>query len=511
MYKMLIVDDEKTERECIRYLIESASLPLELKEAESTSTALAILKEWPADILFTDIRMPVSTGLELAKQATDLLPRIKTILFSSYAEFEYARTAMSLGVTSYILKPVVPEDLEATLKNMLRQLMAENDTKIQQDTQQTHLLQYALQCCISGILPSGISPKTIRLLDGFRQIVLLDFLTPFLEKNYATLYEGLRCNMHLDMETLSLSTRQALLFLRKETPDAYCFGRQLHAYITESFQTKCYLSVSQPINGHLQLQEAYTFVDQQMEQRFWNPENHVFSFDHTDLPKQNQKELDDNTLLAMIKRNLYDKDGTALKENLNLLFHKYRNPATQSQIFVKFIFSNLITTMYPFLPANGKKDKTSPKPLDTLISELYIQQDILEIIGTIQSMAEKIIHSFETSDTGIRREVLFIQDYINKNYSSDLSVEMLATLVYFTPDHLSRLFKKSTGKSLSQYIRQIRMEKASELLLTTNRKVIDIGICAGYPNYSYFCQSFREYFGKSPEKYRQEESYETLT
>jgi len=52
----------------------------------------------------------------------------------------------------------------------------------------------------------------------------------------------------------------------------------------------------------------------------------------------------------------------------------------------------------------------------------------------------------------------------------------------------------------------VRMEKASDLLRTTNRKVIDIGIDVGYPNYSYFCQSFREYFGKSPEKYRQEES-----
>ena len=53
---------------------------------------------------------------------------------------------------------------------------------------------------------------------------------------------------------------------------------------------------------------------------------------------------------------------------------------------------------------------------------------------------------------------------------------------------------------------QVRMEQASELLRTTSRKVIDIGTSVGYANYSYFCQSFREYFGRSPEKYRQEES-----
>ena len=52
------------------------------------------------------------------------------------------------------------------------------------------------------------------------------------------------------------------------------------------------------------------------------------------------------------------------------------------------------------------------------------------------------------------------------------------------------------------------MQKASELLLTTTKKIIDIGMETGYPNYSYFCQSFREYFGKSPEKYRLEKANE---
>ena len=149
----------------------------------------------------------------------------------------------------------------------------------------------------------------------------------------------------------------------------------------------------------------------------------------------------------------------------------------------------------------------SIQPLETLITELYIQQDILKIIDTVQTMAQTIIQNYESADSNIRKEILATQEYINKYYSnSSLSVEMLASQVYLTPDYLSRLFKKSTKKSLSQYIRQVRMEKASELLRTTNLKVIDIGIAVGYPNYSYFCQSFREYYGKSPEKYRREDS-----
>lgn len=507
MYKMLIVDDENTERECIRYLIEESALDLELKEAPDAMDALQILKEWPADILFTDVQMPVMTGLELAKRTREFLPDIKTIIFSSYAEFEYARTAMTLGAEDYILKPVVPEELESTLNKVIKELDEAHFSRLQQDRQQTYLLQYALQGCINGNYnPSESDPDISGQLQSFSQLILLDFPAPFLEKNYTAFYEGLRSSFHLDMETLSLSPSQALLFLRQRHNDAYEFGCSLYSYIAESFKTECYISVSKPLCGHEGLQEAYTFAEQQMEQRFWNPELKVFAYDHVNSQTESTEGLDDDSLLAMIRRNLSAKDAAGLQKNLDLLFQKYRMPSNQSQIFVKFIFSNLITTMYPFLPSEIDGKQTAFKPLDTLITELYIQPDIMEIISTVQSMSEKIIKSYESTGTNVRKEILSVQDYIAKNYSRDLSVEMLASLVYLTPDYLSRLFKKSTEKSLSQYIRQVRMEKACNLLLTTNRKVIDIGTEVGYPNYSYFCQSFREYFGKSPEKYRQEES-----
>lgn len=507
MYKMLIVDDEKTERECIRYLTEQSGLPLELKEACDAADAIQILEEWQADILFTDVQMPVTTGLELAKKAGEFLPDLKTIIFSSYAEFEYARTAMTLGAENYILKPVVPAELDATLRKVIKELDEAQTSRLWQDRQQTYLLQYALQSYINGnYKPSSSDPDLTDQLNSFSQLVLLDFSGSFLEKNYTAFYEGLRSFMHLDMETLSLSPTQALLFLRQKYDDAYAFGCRLYSYITDTFHADCYLSISRPFQQYTSLQDAYTFAEQQMEQRFWNPELKIFSYDHEYDQTESAQGLDDDSLLSVIRRSLSSKDAVNLQKNLELLFQKYRMPSNQSQIFVKFVFSNLITTLYPFLPAGQNGKRTEFKPLDTLITELYLQPDILEIISVVQSMAEKIIKSYEVTGHNIRREVLSVQDYIGKNFKNDLSVEQLASLVYLTPDYLSRLFKKSTKKSLSQYIRQVRMEKASELLRTTNRKVIDIGIDVGYPNYSYFCQSFREYFGKSPEKYRQEES-----
>ena len=239
-----------------------------------------------------------------------------------------------------------------------------------------------------------------------------------------------------------------------------------------------------------------------MEQRFWNPSEHVF----TGTPQQPvadevTEETDDDQLLNRIKDALAARDEERFTQSLNTFFSKYRRQTNQSQIYVKFIFSNLIASLYPSLP---EKEKKNGKSMDELISALYLQQDISKIIDMVQETARAVAGTFGETGRGLRRELVIVLDYIHEHYSQELSVELLASTVFLSPDYLSRIFKKAMGKSLYQYIRQFRMEKASALLLNTTKKVIDIGIETGYPNYSYFCQSFREYFGTSPDRYRQE-------
>ena len=271
-------------------------------------------------------------------------------------------------------------------------------------------------------------------------------------------------------------------------------------HIQETFQISCWLAISGSLSGQASLKDACAAVEQQMERRFWEPQLHVFTGqEREDAQDGGENGTDENRQLLQIKRALGNRDGAALQEALDSLFAKYRSRQNQSQIYVKFIFSNLLTTLYPFLNEMDGEKKT----LDAMISDLYLQPDISEIVRMVQELASRIIGGF-SSGPSIRREILEVIDYIGANYGKELSVERLASIVFLTPDYLSRLFKKSMGKSISQYIRQFRMEKARELLTGTNRKVIDIGEAVGYPNYSYFCQSFREYFGTSPERYRQE-------
>ncbi|MFV0465366.1 MAG: response regulator [Lachnospiraceae bacterium] len=94
-----------------------------------------------------------------------------------------------------------------------------------------------------------------------------------------------------------------------------------------------------------------------------------------------------------------------------------------------------------------------------------------------------------------------IEEYIRENLSEQLTVESLSNLVYFSPDYLTRIFKKKHKKSVLDYITEKRMLLAKELMNEGTLTVTKISAKVGYPNYSYFTKSFKKFFGETPREY----------
>jgi len=103
---ILVVDDQKPERDGIIRQIHKNNFRLNVAEAENGVKALTHIRENPVDILITDIRMPFMDGLELAQKAKEIHPDVTVIIYSAYGEFEYARKAIDIHVESYLLKPL---------------------------------------------------------------------------------------------------------------------------------------------------------------------------------------------------------------------------------------------------------------------------------------------------------------------------------------------------------------------------------------------------------------------
>ena len=167
-----------------------------------------------------------------------------------------------------------------------------------------------------------------------------------------------------------------------------------------------------------------------------------------------------------------------------------------SQMYIKFIFTELIRDIYEQMQAVGSEEMKAD------VEKVYQSGNL----GSICEVIEECIHKFEKNcleESGsARSDVERIRQYIQYHVDEDLRIDQLAARVYLSQTYLSYIFKKETGMTLSRYIRQCRMEKAKELLTSTDMKIVQVCEKVGFSNVSYFCQSFREYTGVSPEKFR---------
>ena len=125
-YRVLLVDDEEDIRVGISRKMDWASLDLELVgEAENGQDALELAEQLKPDIVLTDIKMPFMDGLELCRILTVRLPASKFVIFSGFDDFEYAKQAIQMNVSEYILKPINAAELTAVLQRLRGQLDTE--------------------------------------------------------------------------------------------------------------------------------------------------------------------------------------------------------------------------------------------------------------------------------------------------------------------------------------------------------------------------------------------------
>ena len=137
------------------------------------------------------------------------------------------------------------------------------------------------------------------------------------------------------------------------------------------------------------------------------------------------------------------------------------------------------------------------------VEKLYLTTDFQSLTGLVDAAIDRLAACFEDKSQTGHKEVDIVKQYIYRNYGSELGIDMLAEMVYLAPSYLSTVFKKETGQNLSKFIKSYRMERAKDMLENSMAKIVDIGNMCGYQNVSYFCSSFREFYGVSPQKFRE--------
>ncbi|MCI9221704.1 MAG: response regulator [Lachnospiraceae bacterium] len=215
--------------------------------------------------------------------------------------------------------------------------------------------------------------------------------------------------------------------------------------------------------------------------------------------KAESASIDDatNLILQNIESALKMKQPEALSAHVHALVDQYADIPKLSHIYIRHICTTLLKMLMDALPLHSEED------LQNAIKEIYSFRHFSDIVKLIEHYLSLVTAEFEQGQNASNYAVYQVEQYIRTHYSEDLTLNILADLVYLNPNYLSNVFSQVTGCTLNKYINQIRMEKAQELLLHTNMKITDISQAVGYPNASYFCKSFQKRFGTTPERFRQ--------
>ena len=510
MYNILIVDDEKIERSGIIFLLKKLDIAVNIYEAANGRAAFELLcqmreRKESVDILLTDVKMPFMDGIQLLTAAKEAGFEMKTIIFSGYNEFEYAKLAVKLGVSDYILKPVNPKEFESTMLKIIGELEQADFEKEQMQQRSDYMKEYILYTLFNGGNPYDMKEKAEKLVsedfwNRFRRIMLIEFDSDFFGKEVLDFSNEIMKILESSEEYqyLNLNPQQAVLLLN----DSMQYGNlqklaeKLHDVIYEKFNRHCHIAISGEVEDYAKLPELMDTLDELMENKFYQPEIYVYS---AGVSKETPElvQTDDDTLIKQMKQDTKMKDISSLREHFERLCDKYKKKSYFSQIYVKFIFSNLLKDFYSDIP------NANDEQFNREIEKLYTSSDFNCIMDIVKHHIDMLEEAFVQNPQLRHREIEIVKKYIYEHYKDELGVEQLADMVYLAPSYLSSVFKKETGQNLSKFIKQYRMERAKDMLENTNMKIVAVSEAVGYQNVSYFCQSFRECFGVSPQKYRE--------
>lgn len=490
MYNVLIVDDERQEREVIKYLFTQLPFNFNIYEAKNGQEGLEILERHIIDILITDVKMPFMDGIQLAEYARNNFPDLVIIFFSGHDDFNYLKKALVINATNYFLKPVSPKEFYEIISSEINKI--EQNKKIKQNNIQKEktILENIIRELVNGHPLASLKKKyhffDFCLLKEVTYIIICYF------DNMNNISELKKIEGSLDQlnntNYFIQSPKQIIIFFTGIT-DIDTIEKNMGTITNKIISNFVYEVTKEIIKPNHIYHEVYESEKRLEKSIFYRTVDKELS-KTTDVNVKEELLIEE--VISSIKRNdilQFDKDTSRL----------IKYPAIESSgsiPFIRFLYANFIEQV-----ANKTMIKL-PRSKEKLIQDIFEANNIEEIIKIVKIIIEVIRKNLIVVEASSNTNITNVKKYILTNYDKELYLDLLAQQVALSPRYLSELFKREEGIGINKYIMEIRMNEAKNLLETTNEKVTDIAEAVGYNNYSYFVKMFREKEGLPPEKYR---------
>ena len=531
MLKVFLAEDEFIIREGIKNNIDWQAHGYEFcGEASDGELAFPLIQKTRPDILITDIKMPFVDGLALSRLVKKELPETEIIILSGYEEFDYAKEAIQIGVARYLLKPINGETLlqeidsvaeiilgkqkEKEIREKYQKEMEENSLRDQMDLFQ-HLVTG--DCSMEELL-SVADKLDLKIMAPWYSIVLLKIQSmkhDYEEYSGSIVVVDERIAKLAEPEHVLIFDRalegRAFLFKADSEEELLAYQKEYLGDVKEVLSGYANLryfgGIGTPVNRLREIPASFEDASHAFAHRYLVAESCIL--DSSLLMQEGAVEQEDFRISAVNPEQI---DRAKMQEFLRTgdldeviyfvdeFFGKLDGGAMKSRIFRQYITMDAYFSIADFLKGLGlQKDEIEAPDQDS-----SILQDEKSAMDYIVRIMEKALVLREKKASSRYEDVVSeVIHYIEDNYAQEeLSLNLLASHVNFSPNHLSMIFSQQTGQTLIRYLTDYRMNRAKELLRCSSKKSSVISMEVGYKDPHYFSYLFKKTQGMTPTQYR---------
>lgn len=533
LYKVILVDDEEEARKGIINKIQWEEQGFTLvADAENGNDALEKIEALEPHLVITDINMPYMTGLELAKLVQQKYPSIKMILLSGYDQFDYAQEALRYGIIGYILKPVDVTKFNVHLQDAKAKLDQEVEKRRNVAALQEHYiasLPLLREQFLNKLLNNSryhLTEEEILYKLGRYEIDLGDSsqwmtavvdieaekvsyiggtsrereLIPISVKKFLADKLGIYFKMAIFSSVLD--ARIVLIIAVEDEQSTQTYMMDLLRDACREAKRTIGVSITIGVgNAKKTLREMDASYQEAIDaigyKRVIGIGGLIYIQDvepvNTGVLKLEEKEIND--IISVVK---FGPDERMM-EVMNGIYDKMRASKVhfrQSQAYMLSIVACIVNIVQQY----GINVEAITDYSQILNKIGNVEEFRGWLVQTCKEINGKVLQKRETTTKQIIKEA---KEYIADHYhESELSVEMICKHLHMSPAYFSTLFKKEMGQTYVAYLTDLRLNKAVELLNTTDSKTYVIAEKVGYQEQNYFSYVFKKKFGVPPTKYR---------
>ncbi len=519
MYNLIIVDDEEIIRKGLSDIIDWESIGFRVSSLFSNAfDALQFVKNNDVHVVLTDIRMPKVSGIDLIEMLKKVSPEIKTIFISGYSDFSCAQKAVEFGAYRYILKPTREEEILEIFTGLKTLLDQEVKNKRHVFENRNYMLgEIASRFAAKRQTESDEEyfNKLFKENGSMMAAMRLELFPRYTEKSKDSIEEK-QVVLRLIHETIERFSSAEIIRLPRLSNDQIC----MLVFTNEDVGKACVQLYKDVKNAVIEY-KSFSFAAAYGE-AVTTPDgvggtlntaeillNNIFIKSPCLLPYDTEKQFEAEEFSI---KNLSDETVTCLKQRcirkIEIKMPKYINWLIQSpDVNSQYVYNKILKLIKVIRKTSESKgliahdSSITDSKLFAEISKYKTPNDLSALIISKLREIEDEMHEYDKS-VG-KRFVKKTIEIINMKYSESLKLSDVADEMMISPEHLSRTIKKETGKNYKDFLMEVRLSRAKELLKKSELKIYEIAELTGFSSQHYFSTVFKSYSGMTPVEFRE--------